>query len=492
MKIISKATAVILVAVIITGMIPSLESSAAAKPDVLRFTVMLMEEMIGVKAVDGKVIAERNDGKIKVKGNNVKNSTVKKYEKKYSLSDEEALLVSGAVKLKLLTSSELKKLKKKLTVAMAGTMISRAEEIIYGLSFTDDEIDTVINERIADISKVKGNTYKRGLAKAYMSGFIKGKAERAYSHLRLLSPSGKLSLKSARKLVGMLKDKSQRYAMSRDFQVLRNTKLPQNSSFYPYILDSFPNEYYDTGFNGVNRYFFDEGKGLGADSLEERMKRTNFSFVYPSEIEEFNALEYPGEAFSYKSNLFLPCYRNDASISELTKNSVEFYEHALNVDYRTILKDEEWHAFMEKFLEKEEIEDYVKHCIENKTIIECDLVSADTSAVYWYDGLYNCKVYAHFRVISDEPLKNGYTGGADQDTYGYLYPVRRGYEPGTLFTRSVLGQKYMGYKMGEWTDFFFNTNGISDTYGSLNCTNTAQGIMIDYAGLFPWLYKMPF
>ena len=136
--------------------------------------------------------------------------------------------------------------------------------------------------------------------------------------------------------------------------------------------------------------------------------------------------------------------------------------------------------------------DYIKHCKENKTIIECDIVASDPSSVYWYNGDYNCKCYAHFRVISDYPLENGYTKGSDQEKYGYLYPVKRGYELGTLFTRSVLGELYMGYKMGEWVDFYFNTSGVADEYGSLNCSNTSRSIMIDYSGLYPWLYKLPY
>ena len=171
---------------------------------------------------------------------------------------------------------------------------------------------------------------------------------------------------------------------------------------------------------------------------------------------------------------------------------MEFYNYALNIDYRTIKDDKKWYKAMKKYLTEEEIDDYIKHCIENKTIIECDMVSADPSAVYWYDGDYNCKVYAHMRVVSDIPLEKGYTSGNDQDIYGYLYPVRRGYECGTLFTRTILSEMYMNYHMGEWVDFFFNTNGLSDSYGCLNCTNTSRGIMIDYTGFMPWLLKFPF
>ena len=85
----------------------------------------------------------------------------------------------------------------------------------------------------------------------------------------------------------------------------------------------------------------------------------------------------------------------------------------------------------------------------------------------------------------------GYTKDRPLLYYAGKLAVKRGYEPGTLFTRSVLGSLYMGYKMGTWTDFYFNTSGSADMYGCLCCSNTSRGIMIDYSGLYPWLYKLP-
>ena len=108
------------------------------------------------------------------------------------------------------------------------------------------------------------------------------------------------------------------------------------------------------------------------------------------------------------------------------------------------------------------------------------------------NGEYQCKVYAHMRIISDIPTETGKTMGTDQNIYGYLYPVKKGYESGTCFTRSVLGPLYLDYKPGEWLDYYVNTSGCADFYGSLCCTNTERSIMIDYSGLYPWLVRFPF
>ena len=413
-----------------------------------------------------------------------------KYIKSFKLSKEKAVNLAIAIKAGIV-KDKVGNYKKNITLAKALGIVARADELIYGTQVSPDSIDFCIKNRIGDIVKVK-KAERAGEAEGYIRGFIKGSAKQ-YSHLRTLKGHKKITVSQADKLFKSLKDPSERFLLSPDYQILRTKKLPCNAELYPYIVDSFPNAYYETGFNGMtNKNFFDAGVGLGADSLKERMEKTSFSFVFPYEIEEFNSLEYPGEAFPYSNNVFTDTYRNNIVPNEMVTSSEEFYRFALNVDYRTVEKDDEWLNVMKKYLSQKEIDEYIKHCKENKTIIECDLVAADRSSVYWYNGEYQCKVYAHMRVISDIPTEIGKTMGTDQDIYGYLYPVKKGYEPGTCFTRSVLGSLYLDYKLGEWLDYYANTSGCADFYGSLCCTNTERSIMIDYTGLYPWLVKFPF
>lgn len=413
-----------------------------------------------------------------------------RFMKTYKLSKEKAVNIAIAVKAGIV-SDKVKNYKKNITLAKALGIVAKADELIYGTLVSPESVEFCIKSRISDITKVKKGE-RAGEAEGYIRGFIKGSAKQ-YSHLRSLKGHKKVTASQTAGLLKLLRDPSKRVCLSPDYQVVRTKKLPRNAELYPYIVESFPNAYYETGFNGMaNKNFFDTGVGLGADSLKERMSRTSFSFVFPYEIEEFNGLEYPGTAFPYTNNVFTDVYRNNIVPSEMVGSSEEFYRYALNVDYRTVEKDNEWLNVMRKYLSENEINDYIRHCKENKTIIECDLVAADRSSVYWYNGEYQCKVYAHMKIVSDIPLENGKTTGTDQNTYGYLYPVKKGYEPGTCFTRSVLGPMYLDYKTGEWIDYYVNTSGCADFYGSLCCTNTERGIMIDYTGLYPWLVKFPF
>jgi len=444
----------------------------------------------GLKA-GGYTLSIKN-GTVRINGSKIKEKSIKKYASKYKISEKDAAYCIAAVKIKLIKTSGIKKLKKKLNIERAAVLIYDADRLLYKSQVKDTDIKLTLNERISDAEKISSEAAAKKLAGAFIRGYIAGTAKQSYSSLRVINPAKKITRKEALKMADMLFDEKARYSLTPDLKVIRKEGLPRNAGLYAYILDSYPNEIYETGFNGMTSgTFFDKGEGLGADDLLTRMKRKNFTFVFPKEIEVFNSLEYPGPDFSYSSNVFLDTFRNDNVPKELVSSSVEFYKYALNVDYKTIEKDKEWQSVMKKYLSEDELADYIRHCKENKTIIECDEVYSDSSLVYWYNGEYNCKIYAHMRVVSDIPLENGKTTGMDQDTYGYLYPVKRGYEPGTLFTRSVLGNLYMGYKMGTWTDFYFNTSGSADMYGSLCCSNTSRGIMIDYSGLYPWLYKLP-
>ena len=464
-------------------------SSAAANGiKGFEYISMIIDAMIGKENKGCSIVRER--GELKVNGEKIEEKDYAGYVSDLGLKSGDAEKLCAAVKLGIITGS-VKKYGKNITTAVALKLISNADRIANGTDVSEADISFCVKNRIADISKVKKQD-RKGESEGYIRGFIKGTAKN-YSHKRTLKGNKKISLNAAKDMVAKLYDLKARYTLSPDFQITRTKDLPRNAELYSYIVDSFPNAYYETGFNGMsNKNFFDKGVGLGADSLKERMQRTSFTFVFPFELDEFNSLEYPGPCFSYDNQTFTITYRNGIVPNEMVGSCEEFYRYALNVDYRTIEKDKKWQKVMRKYLTKKEIKDYIKHCKENKTIIECDVVAADRSSVYWYNGEYNCKIYAHMRVVSDIPTKLGKTMGSDQDTYGYLYPVKRGYEPGTLFTRSVLGPLYMDYKLGEWTDFYLNASGSADMYGCLCCSNTSRGIMIDYSGLYPWLIKFPF
>ena len=112
-----------------------------------------------------------------------------------------------------MAASDIKKYKKTVTVGDAAVIISKAEEMLYG-EIEAADIKFVIENRIADIGKVKTAVGKNALAKAYISGYLEGKSPKPYSHLRLLEPKKKLDAKSAALIVTRLFNREKRVKLS--------------------------------------------------------------------------------------------------------------------------------------------------------------------------------------------------------------------------------------------------------------------------------------
>ena len=479
-------------------------SAKMTRLDFIKEVVKTLEDEMsysGSKFKGAKLtIKTEKSGKITVGGKSTTAAKIKAYKTKFNVSLEDAQTIGAAISMGLMKATTFTTVKKNIKRSEAAIIMAKAHELVYGANnrpdseeITQDDIDLVIKERITDIKKIKLSANRTWFAKAYLYGFIKGSSDGQYTHSRTFKPGAYPTKSTLTGMIDMLFHTDKRVKLSYDWQVCRTTKLPKTAELYAYILDSFPNSYYDTYFNteyGASDFFT---AGLGSGNLADRMLKNNFSFVRPSEIEEFSSLDFDADRdkFNYGGREYWNENRNMDIPTNLVKSVVEFYTYALNVDYKTIESDKEWKKVMSNYLTEDEINDYIKHCKENKTVIVCDKVAADLSSVYWYAGKYQCKVYAHFKVVSDTPLSKGLN---DDDKYGTLYPMREGLESGDRYTRITLGPKYMNYKMNTWTDYYFNARGIQEQYGygCLDTSQTCQGIMVNYDGNYPWLLDYPY
>lgn len=481
-------------------------NAASSKITRIDFLSNLVTAINGkVSAADSKfngqsIVVKKGRDKLIVCEKSVSSKKLKYYMKKYNLSNSQAEIYAAALTLGLIGSKTFALPKKNITMAEASVILAKASELLYGKNYcvstgrvlTEEDIDFVINNRLNGIDTLTNKTNKRWIAKSYAYGLISGKSDGEYKNTRTISCKNKVDKKQCEMMIDRLVCGEKRIVLSDDWQVCRTSKLPKNADMYKYIVDSFPNEYYQTGFNGITNK---KALALAQTSIHEKLKTSiGLLFVSPAELMEFNTYSYPwqnnsfvrtGQEYEYSN-------RNDRIPAELVDSSIEFYKYALNVDYRNIESNEEWKSVMGKYLSAVEINEYINSCKRNKTIIECDLVAADKSACYWYDSQYNCKIYAHFRVLSDIPLSNGDAGPETDNKYGTLFPVKKGKEQGERYTRLLLGKEYMDYKIGEWTDFYFNSSALSNIYGSLNTSYTLWDIMIDYTGEYPWLLKYPY
>ena len=507
-KIISLALAFCICLSLVTALGGTKVQAASTKMTRLEFIKEVVKTLENEMSYTGSkfkgaklTIVNNKSGKITVGGKDTTALKIKSYKTKFNVSLEDAQTIGAAISLGLMKATTFTTVKKNIKRSEAAIIMAKAHELVYGANnrpdseeFTQDDIDLVIKERITDIKKIKLSANRTWFAKAYLYGFIKGSSDGQYTHSRTFKPGAYPTKSTLTGMIDMLFHTDKRVKLSYDWQVCRTTKLPKTAYLYEYILDSFPNSYYDTEFNrhGNNsKDYFTTGAASG--TLEERMSKGYLIFVRPSELVKFSSYDYDSlyKKYGFDGREFWNENRNMTIPTQLVKSAEEFYTYALNVDYKTIEKDKEWKKVMGKYLTETELNDYIKHCKENKTVITCDKVAADLSSVYWYDGEYQCKIYAHFKIVSDTPLSKGLY---DTDKYGNLIPMREGLESGDRHFRGLLAERYMNYKIGTWTDFYFNASGThpDDAYGCLNTSETTWDIMIDYTGNYPWLLNFPY
>lgn len=512
-NIMTKGLAALLIACVLAGMVayiqPTQEARAASKYVTrLEFIKNVVNAMTGQECSDGHELTftKKSDGSIEA-GEITKKKYSKKdiasIAKKYKVSTEDAQYIACARAYGIITKSTFKSYKSKITRAAAGIILAKADRTlrISDRRYTDEQIKEGMS-MIADLKKIKKKASQKLFAEAYMDGFFFGKKQADYVDARKLTPSSKLKASDAKKIYTMIGDLSKRYQLSPHYQMLRNTKknLPKNKECYAYILDSYPNAYYETGWHMMQR---DEGKkfismredgvtplGLGAGTLEQRLVRPyGPTFVYPSEMDTFFSMEAT-EKWNWSSAL-TKSYRSWNTISQLRESSIEFYKLALNVNYKTVKDDKKWQEEMGKYMSQEKIDAYIDTCIKNKTIIECDKVSADWSGAYWYDTQPYIKLYAHVKVVSDAHVEDA--SHWDDDIYGNLFPIVSGYDTRFMGVESSRQDFYRAkYKKGEWFDFFTVTEGTNIAVDksrpyTLAGTYSSASIMADRSGLYPWL-----
>jgi hypothetical protein len=272
-----------------------------------------------------------------------------------------------------------------LTRGDAMVLLNRADEYLYGDKLDKELVQTAISKRISDISKVK-ESKREDVTKAYLKGYMKGYSNGEYSTDRDMRVNNKIPKSDTLSCIKKLKDKNLRSKVSPDGQLIRTTNLPVYAKYYPYILASYPNEYYDWQFiyEKVTRRV--NGKIVELINLQD----------YSSPIDVNKVTEY-GDLAEIKSE------RLDIWVEE----AKEFLNNLLNVDYRTI--DESW---IDRMIEtndafeynedmiRYDMEKYITGMKKNKTIVECNSVDIDGSSLYYFNGTFYLRAHVNFRVVS--------------------------------------------------------------------------------------------
>lgn len=466
----------------IIGIKPATTAEAATKMTRAQFIIATVKAMKGSKNSAGKEIGYtlNKDGSAKYCGKTITSTTVSGLKSKYGVTLESAQYLAIAADMGLFTTTETyykskDAISKNVNYKIAVTVLVNADEYLNGVTVSSADLK-LAKSRIANLKKAGNTTYQTYFAKAYALGFYVGTKGKDYSTTRTIKSTSKPSKATCEKLIARLTNKSKRYKLTDDLQVIRTTKLPKTADLYPYILDSFPNAYYDTAWIHY-----------GAQNAEmDPSDRNSINFVryqnmaFKDKLNDKRAYFMPAEFIKYCNAGDNECvvkseYRQLERKYKVFDQAVEFYTYAMNVDYRTIKDDKEWYAVMNKYLSKDYLDNYIKDCIKNQVIVECDVITGDTSTFYSTDT-ERFKMYLHFRVVSDKVIKEGLSW-KDSELVPVLTSSRNRSRGGLVY--------YMNYKLGDWVDYYVSPGlGFGD---KLNSCDLSPDLMLNYFDLYPWL-----
>ncbi len=356
--------------------------------------------------------------------------------------------IEAAKKIGLITEKTFTKYNANASKIDVAILLVRADEYLNGETIPNSLMKEIIEQRISDIGKVK-KVLQPYLAKAYALGYIKGNSNGLYSKNRKFNPNNKVTVTYAKQLVSFINDKGKRHEISPDGQLIRITNLPEFAEYYPYILASFPNDYYDWEFAFM--------RAKVGDKLIYGTDEWVSGYDYAAPVDLYNYRNNDEIWYSYLS-------RSKISSSDLfsncddkwEKNAYDHLSCIFNVDYRTIKDNKEW---LEKLVltdfngkvapdaVRKMILDYVNNAIKNKTVIESRMIGVDKSSIFISNGIAYIRAYVSFRLVSSKELD-------------------RVMDSPIVFTRDTYPY-FIDLKLNEWRDCYINlkVNAMYDNCG---------------------------
>ncbi len=194
----------------------------------------------------------------------------------------------------------------------------------------------------------------------------------------------------AKNVIQLVLNPEKRAKISPDGQLIRTTKLPKNASDYKYILECFPNKYYE--MNYVFIYLSDYLSGEISDD----------EYAYPKDVD----YEYLYNKFYHKQlNVEMDKYYH---YDEALSNVEKYLQHIFDVDYRTV--NDKWKegfisslsflSWKDRVYKK--IDTYIEDVKKNHVIVELEKIAIDPGAIYELRGDLRVRVYVKYRIKADD------------------------------------------------------------------------------------------
>ncbi len=291
----------------------------------------------------------------------------------------EAAKVAGIVK-----DGDFNKYTEYLTRTDLALLANRADEYLNGDTVGAKLLSFVLEKRISDIKKVT-ETKREAVAKVFAKGIIKGYSNGYYIKNRAFKGNDYVTTSTAKTVISLVKNPSKRAKISPDGMLIRTTNLPKNASKYEYILECYPNKFYEKKFEFM---LLDNWKEV----------RNTAYYAYPVEMRN--------EMFKNWYDEWPLSQEMDKHLYEWADMAEQYLNYIFNVDYRTV--DDEWVDGLASLYAKNG-EDmtkvintyYTPYVKRNHVIIDSSVIAVEPSTFY-FDGEYCMRAYVKYRIKAND------------------------------------------------------------------------------------------
>lgn len=265
-----------------------------------------------------------------------------------------------------------------ITRTDAAVLLNRADEYLHGNTVDDKLLKFVKEKRISDINKIE-STKREDVAKIVAKGIIKGYGNGYYIKNRSFKGSGYVTNGSAKAMINLVLHPEKRAKLSPDGMLIRTTKLPKNAGEFDYILECYPNSFYERQFEFMRHVDW---------------KTDTDDWAYPIDM---------------KNEIFKTWYNQWPLSKEIDKylygweDLVEKYlRYVFNVDYRTI--DDKWSNGLGSLYDSSDVTEaiktyYIDQMKANHVVVESSIIAVEPS-IFYKDGDYCMRAYLKYRITA--------------------------------------------------------------------------------------------
>lgn len=325
-------------------------------------------------------------------------------------------------------------------------LIQAWKKIIDG----ERRVQAVYNKRISDLNKIP-ESKRQDVAEIVAKGIIKGYSNGLYIQNRQFRGSNKITASGARGVVALVLDQYSRALISPDGQLIRTTNLPKNFYEYPYILECFPNDFYEMKYDYAWMNDYKNGT----------MDKSDYDL--PSEVSNESIKK------KYKNQVALGMEPYEY-YDTIMKQANQYLNCVFNVNYRTV--GDSW---VEKVASSyvpfsgdsiyNRVERYLEAMKTNHVIVESKVIALEPSTLYRYTYSYYIRAYVKYRITAD-------TVKVEED-----YDLVFGNKASTYL---------VGSKNGEWNYGYYD---IPITGSNVNNQSYMEFGMAPWAGISDGIYK---